>query len=534
LYDFAHEQAEGAGRLDATPSGPEQRQADLALQQVRVFISYRHDDTWGAAELLYDRLANRFGRENVFLDTHLQPGMEWLKEIKSHRDFCRVFLALIGPRWLSIMKARDQAAVVEPAEDYVRWEIQYALRPSTGIRVIPVLMGDVASYWTEALPRSLRALAKIEAAQVREKLFETDVERLISRLETIAREQPTLSTEPPRASREPGHPPLTQASAGGVPPPDAAHCEDVLKQLVRGNLVLFLGPRMTAGRGGAEGPASLPNAEELAAALADRFGIRQTGLDLPEIAQYIYVTEGGSDLYRAVRKLLPADCEPGPVYRFLARLPAMLEERGHEKRYPLIVSTNFDTALEQAFDDEMEPYDLAVYMASGPDPGKFVHFPDGGTPTPIAVPNDYSGFPIGLELDLERTVIVKIHGAVDGNVDNYRWKENYIITEDHYIGYLSGRPISTFVPVQVLDKLKDSHCLFLGYTVRDWNLRVFLKRIWEGRLDAKSWAVEPDPDVLEKDLWDHANVRLYAADLAGYVDLLQERLNERAPENSES
>ena len=34
--------------------------------------------------------------------------------------------------------------------------------------------------------------------------------------------------------------------------------------------------------------------------------------------------------------------------------------------------------------------------------------------------------------------------------------------------------------MQILDKLQDSHCLFLGYTVRDWNLRVFLKRIWEG------------------------------------------------------
>jgi hypothetical protein len=521
--------------LDATSREPRQRQADPALQQVRVFISYRHDDTWGAAELLYDRLADRFGRENVFLDTHLQPGMEWLKEIKSHRDSCRVFLALIGPRWLSIMKARDQAAIVEPAEDYVRWEIRYALRPNSGIWVIPVLMGDVVRLEAEALPRSLRALAKIEAAQVRQKLFEADIEHLISRLESIAREQATLSPKPATARGEHRHPAPTPASAGGVPPPDAAHCDEVIRHLVEDNLVLFLGSRMTAGRVSApEGPASLPDSEELAAALAKRFSIKQAGLDLPEIAQYVYVTEGGSDLYRAVRKLLPADCEPGPVYRFLARLPATLEELGHEKRYPLIVSTNFDTALEQAFDDEVEPYDLVVYMASGSDKGKFVHFPDEGAPTPIVIPNKYSGFPIGLDYDLERTVIVKIHGAVDGNVDDYRWKENYVLTEDQYIGYLSGSPIESFVPVQVLDKLRVSHCLFLGYTVRDWNLRVFLKRIWEGRLDAKSWAVEPDPGVPEKDLWDHANVRLYAADLADYVDLLHERLTEHTPESADS
>ena len=74
-------------------------------------------------------------------------------------------------------------------------------------------------------------------------------------------------------------------------------------------------------------------------------------------------------------------------------------------------------------------------------------------------------------------MIVKIHGAVDGNVADYRWRENYVITEDDYINYLSERPIESLVPVQILDKLRDSHCLFPGYTVRDWNLRGFQKRI---------------------------------------------------------
>ena len=121
-------------------------------------------------------------------------------------------------------------------------------------------------------------------------------------------------------------------------------------------------------------------------------------------------------------------------------------------------------------------------------------------------------------------MIVKIHGAVDGNLGDYRWKDNYVVTEDHYIDYLSRSPIESLVPVQVLDKLQDSHCLFLGYTVHDWNLRVFLKRIWEGRIEARSWAVEPDPDDLDKDLWSLSNVALYADDLAGYIGQLQKRL----------
>jgi hypothetical protein len=518
-----------------TTSSDAQRQGDLPPPRVRVFINYRHDDTHGEAQLLYERLGSRFGTENLFLDMRsLQPGMNWLEEIKSYSGSCHVFLALIGPRWISIMRAREQE-ILHPAEDFVRSEIQRVLRPNSGIRVIPVLIGSSMSpLKAEDLPRSLRALATFEAARVQENYFEQDIERLIARIEAIAREQAAISPEAKPRAEARRLVPIPAGARGVAPAPDDAHCEDVLQQMVdEGNLVPFLGPRMSAERAGAAGEsAPLPDAVQLAAALAERFGMKQPRPDLPEIAQYVYVTKGRPDLYRALRQLLAAEYEPGPAHRFLARFPGMLEKKGLEKRYQLIVSTNFDTALEQAFDDEGEPYDLAVYMASGPDKGKFVHFPAEGAPRPIDDPNSYTKFPIRLDYELGRTVIVKIHGAIDGKVGDYRWKENYVITEDHYIDYLSKGPIESLVPVQVLDKLKESHCLFLGYTVRDWNLRVFLKRIWEGSLGAKSWAIDPDPDVLEKNIWAQFNVDLYAADLADYVDLLHERLSRRTPKDA--
>ena len=520
--------------MDGTSSDPQQ--ANAASRQLRVFINYRHDDAWGEALLVHDRLASRFGNENVFLDArNLQPGMKWLEEIKSRRASCDVLLSLIGPHWTSIMKSREQAAIVQPAEDYVRFEIQHALRPNSGIYVIPVLLGDDVPFSAELLPRSLQPLAKIEVAQVRQKCFEEDVAHLISRLETIAAERPKSSSGPSVAPRAEGeHTTLVRAVPRGVAPSvDATHCESVLQQMVdEGNLVLFLGSRLSCGP--APGSGSLPDAEELAAILAERFGIKSTRLDLPEVAQYVYVTKGRPDLYRTLKQLLTAECEPGPVHRFLARFPRMLEELGLEKRYQLIVTSNFDTALEQAFDDELEPYDLAVYMASGRDKGKFVHIPHDGVPEAIVQPNRYGQLPIGEDYELERTLIVKIHGAVDGSIGDYRWKENYVITEDHYIDYLSRSPIESLVPVQVLDKLRESHCLFLGYTVRDWNLRVFLKRIWEGSLGAKSWAVELDPDILEKDFWAQSNVDLYEADLADYVSQLREQLAARVSGSVES
>ena len=40
---------------------------------------------------------------------------------------------------------------------------------------------------------------------------------------------------------------------------------------------------------------------------------------------------------------------------------------------------------------------------------------------------------------LTRTVIVRINGSIDDPLAGYRWKGNYLITQDHYIDYLGGR-----------------------------------------------------------------------------------------------
>ena len=104
---------------------------------------------------------------------------------------------------------------------------------------------------------------------------------------------------------------------------------------------------------------------------------------------------------------------------------------------------------------------------------------------------------------------------------------NYF-TEDHYIDYLSGGQIVQLVPAPILKKLKKDHCLFLGYTMSDWNVRVFLKRIWEGQpLESASWAVQRDADMLERRFWTRLNVELFDAPLASYVSELSAHLETR-------
>src|SRR5205085_3390447 len=79
-----------------------------AAQQVKIFINYRRDDAQLEAFSLYRDLAERYGAENVFFDrANIKGGMDFLDEIVAHAGDCGVFLALIGPRWSSIIMERE-------------------------------------------------------------------------------------------------------------------------------------------------------------------------------------------------------------------------------------------------------------------------------------------------------------------------------------------------------------------------------------------------------------------------------------------
>jgi hypothetical protein len=480
----------------------------------RIFINYRRDDTGSSALLLYDRLARRFGEDRVFLDVKsIKPGMRWLEEIKAAAGH-GVLLALIGDRWRTILKERAGT------DDYVRDEIELALKRGSSVEVIPLLIGDAPPPSEEHLPRSLTPIAGLQVHRIRHDTTDPDMDALLARLDVLAA-RPVPPPPPPVIIETPRRPRFERAVAPLVPAPGEAHHDRVLQYLLEGGTVVpVLGP-------GANESDSPPDARGLATNLASGVDVSTCGLssDLAEVAQYVYTTQGEPDLYRRLKQLLTVDYAPGPVHRFLASVPRLLEELGAPRRHQMIVTTNFDTALEQAFDEAEEPYDLAVYMASGSDRGKFVHFPYESEPEPIFRPNCYGELPIGDDGEIERTLIVKIHGAVDGDISGYSWKQNYVVTEDHYINYLSRSPVETLVPTQILDTLRAGHCLFLGYTMRDWRMRVFLQRIWLGeQLAAKSWAIQSAPDILEKEFWGRSNVELFDTRLADYVAQFEEHL----------
>jgi DNA-binding SARP family transcriptional activator len=286
--------------------------------------------------------------------------------------------------------------------------------------------------------------------------------------------------------------------------PAQGHFEDVAATIFAGRVVPVLGADVA----------------DLTVRLAQRFGYPDDdgAVTLPRVAQYVAVMKGSGPLYDELHELLDVDLPPTAVHRFFAALPPLLRERGLP--HQLLVTTSYDAALEQAFHEAGEEFDVVSYLAAGRNRGRFCHIrPDGGGAL-VEEPNTYA-----TELSLERrTVILKLHGQVE-RTPTREW-ESFVVTEDDYIDYLAQTDIAGAVPVSLAAMLRRSHFLFLGYTMADWNLRVILHRLWGDQpLSYRSWAVQPEPKPLECEFWRRRDVDVLELSFEQYTETLARYLS---------
>jgi hypothetical protein len=303
-----------------------------------------------------------------------------------------------------------------------------------------------------------------------------------------------------------------------------AHCRQVVSQMARGCVVPLLGAGANlCGRVEPWDPGvvGLPSGRELAEHLADVFSYPERSHDLVRITQYVTTTLGAQPLYQELHTLFAAAYGPTELHRLLARVPRQIQSlpQAPLKPHPLVVTTNYDDALEQAYREQEQEFDLVTYVADGDDRGRFVHQPpdDDAEPVVIEKPNEYH------ELLRDRPVILKIHGAID-RADEAR--DSYVITEDDYIDYLTRTDVGR-LPVTLAARLRASHVLFLGYSLRDWNLRAIFHGLWlDRRRSSASWAIQHETDTIEVQFWQARGVHIRDMPLEEYVSALETRFLE--------
>ena len=92
----------------------------------KIFISYRRGDSAGHTGRLYDRLADHFGQDQVFMDVDtIRPGLDFVEVVQQAVADSDGLIAVIGKDWLTASDATGGRRLDQP-NDMVKLEIAAA------------------------------------------------------------------------------------------------------------------------------------------------------------------------------------------------------------------------------------------------------------------------------------------------------------------------------------------------------------------------------------------------------------------------
>lgn len=112
--------------------------------------------------------------------------------------------------------------------------------------------------------------------------------------------------------------------------------------------------------------------------------------------------------------------------------------------------------------------------------------------------------------------------------------------------------MSNYLRLEHLDRagaeraIRKRRFLFLGYGLRDWNLRVMLRHLKSALAttetspteatgdheNLRAWAIQRHPSELERALWLAHRVNIYDMDIDGFAATLRKKMGLRSPESA--
>jgi hypothetical protein len=175
-----------------------------------------------------------------------------------------------------------------------------------------------------------------------------------------------------------------------------------------------------------------------------------------------------------------------------------------------LVTTNYDDLVERAL-EHRAPW---VVVDRGTPGNVWCRSPAGDW---AEVEAKNLGYTI---IDRKRPIVLKLHGSFDRDD---RINDSFLITEEHYVDFL-GRPEGGQIPQMIATAMRERSFLFLGYGLRDWNIRVLLRKLAQarGRTEKiRSWAIVRKPGLAEQILWKAQNVEMHDMDLDSFASRLE-------------
>jgi len=145
-----------------------------------VFISYRREITAGEARALYNDLADRLGKNSVFMDVDsIALGRDFRNALQNTLASCDLLLVLIGRNWADVTDEEGRRRLENPS-DFVRLEIEAALKRD--IVVMPILVQGAHMPTAGQLPPEIKDLAYRNGFELSHTRWESDVGEMMRRL----------------------------------------------------------------------------------------------------------------------------------------------------------------------------------------------------------------------------------------------------------------------------------------------------------------------------------------------------------------
>ena len=164
---------------------------------LRLFISYRREDSiWIAGRLRAD-LVDHFRRDNVFFDVDaaIPLGVSFRSHIEQKVAECDVVLVVIGRQWIDAVDKVGNRRLDKP-NDFVRLEVEAAL--ARRIPVVPVLVDGAVMPESDQLPPSMQTLVELQGIAIRpDPDFDADLQRLVNGLAMHSRKAPVAAAAVP-------------------------------------------------------------------------------------------------------------------------------------------------------------------------------------------------------------------------------------------------------------------------------------------------------------------------------------------------
>jgi hypothetical protein len=239
---------------------------------------------------------------------------------------------------------------------------------------------------------------------------------------------------------------------------------------------------------------------------------------LASITSYFESKAGRRSVWENLRLTLANKKSPAPIHKLLACSAAEHLDGDGALDY-LILTTNYDSLMEQALEDRGVPY--VVLLTRNQDGKVAIRCSSLVNDPEKLVMRNSDRFPNNFTLlkSQRLCVLYKVHGCVDPRLTLR--DDAIVISDKDYVNYISRMSTNDgAIPSYVTDLMRWKPFIFLGYSLSDWNVRSIFETVRGKRgeeADAQDYAVMHRVREFEKIFFQTNNVIILKTDLNAFV-----------------